>query len=361
LNQTFSRLQTDLTFAPNRIALERLQVAEGKGTLSLSGEITLDRRKLQTLTADLQAVDFRAVNLPDIGATLRANLHLEGSPDALRLTGNIELLRAVIQLSGLLEGPSDLDPTVWPIYNNLTADLRISARRNVWIKDKDLNLEIAGDVDLRKDREGVRLYGSLNSRRGRYEFQSTRFAIERAEIQFQGKPDLDPDLYILATNRIRLAGGEPAVINAIIGGTLKYPRITLESDPPMPMPDILSYLLLGHPAEYQGSGPGLENRAAGFVVGVAANQLKQTIGRQFNLDLVEIDAGGSGNSRIRVGKYIGQKLFVSYTQETGSGGNEVTVEYELLPQITLEAQQRVDGEQRRQRQSLSLFWKVEWK
>ncbi len=65
-------------------------------------------------------------------------------------------------------------------------------------------------------------------------------------------------------------------------------------------------------------------------------------------------------SRVRVGKYIGQKLSVSYAQETGLGGNEMTVEYELLPQITLEAQQRQDVEQRHQRQSLGVFWKLEW-
>ena len=359
LNQTFSRIQADLSMSPDRIVVEQFVVGEKSGSLSLSGDVILDRQTVQTFRADLRAADFRVINLPDINATLRANLHLEGDANAVRLTGNIELIRAVIYIAGFLEGPSDTDLTASPFYSNLNTNVRISARRNVWIRDPNLNLEISGDLDVRKDRQGLRVYGSLNSRQGRYEFQGTRFNLERGEVQFQGKTDLDPDIYILGTHPMRLAGGDRGAISVIVGGTLKYPQVTLESDPPMPMSEILSYLLLGGPSEREGPGPGLEARAAGVAVGVAANQLKRTIGRRLNLDLIEIDTGGSGVQRVRVGKYIGQKLFVTYTQEAGGGG-EMTVEYELTPQLTVEAQQRTEGELRRQRQSIGMFWKTEW-
>ena len=162
------------------------------------------------------------------------------------------------------------------------------------------------------------------------------------------------------------------MISAIVGGTLLYPRITLESDttPPLSEADMLSYLVLGRPSENviggaqeTGDGkPGLEGQAAGLVLGVAANQLKRQIGRQLNLDLVEIDmGGGSGSTRVRVGKYIGTKLFVSYAQDVSSArAQEVTVEYELLPQVTLEAQQRSGSDTQRDRKSLGVFWKLEW-
>jgi autotransporter translocation and assembly factor TamB len=227
-------------------------------------------------------------------------------------------------------------------------------------------------VDLVKTTDGIRIYGSLASRRGRYDFQNTSFDIDQGEIHFRGQAEIDPELYILATQRIMLASGEPATISAIVGGTLLYPRITLESDttPPLSEADMLSYLVLGRPSENviggaqeSGSGkPGIEGQAAGLVLGVAANQLKRQIGRQLNLDLVEIDmGGGGGTTRVRVGKYIGTKLFVSYAQDVSSArAQEVTVEYELLPQVTLEAQQRSGSQTQIDRKSLGVFWKLEW-
>ena len=97
-------------------------------------------------------------------------------------------------------------------------------------------------------------------------------------------------------------------------GTLLYPQVSLESDrEELSEGDILSYLVLGRPAEdvtaflsgqeTGDGGLGLTEGAAGLVVGLAANQLKQRIGQRLNLDMVEIDTGGGRISRVRVGKW----------------------------------------------------------
>ena len=134
--------------------------------------------------------------------------------------------------------------------------------------------------------------------------------------------------------------------------------------------DILSYLLIGRPADdvsglmsgEGGAGGRLEGQAAVLVLGVAANQLKRTIGRRLNLDVVEIDLGlGNSATRVRAGKYFGSRFFVSYAQVVSEArGREVVVEYELLPNVTLEAQQREGNERERDRSSLGIFWKKEW-
>ena len=135
--------------------------------------------------------------------------------------------------------------------------------------------------------------------------------------------------------------------------------------------DILSYLLLGmSPDEMSelmageggGGGSGLEGRAAVLVMGLAANRLKQTIGQRLNLDVVEIDLGmGNTATRVRAGKYFGSRFFVSYAQDVSEArGKEVVVEYELLPNVTLEAQQREGNERERDRSSLGIFWKKQW-
>ncbi len=377
LNKTFRKVQAKLSFAEDRIVLEQLEAREGKGRLAFSGEVRLDQHAVegfgvQDFDIALQAEDFEAINLPELNATLRADLHLRGNPEASRVEGKAGLTRAVLRLSDFIETPTHDFWVTSRFIQNLGCNIRVSASRNVWIRDRDLNIEISGDVDLVKDREGVRIYGALDSRQGRYEFQNTSFNIDRGELQFQGNADINPDLYILGTHRVILVSNEPAVISVIVGGTLLNPQITLESDttPPLSEADLLSYLIVGRPAEEMsgflrgegGGGRSLEGQAAGLVLGVAANQLKRTIGRRLNLDVVEIDLGRENSAtRVRVGKYFGSRFFISYAQDISSArGQEVIVEYELLPQVTLEAQQRVGNEQERDRKSLGLFWKMEW-
>ncbi len=372
LNKTFKNVEAELSFEDNGNVLGRLEAVDGKGRLALSGRAKLGENAMEDYDIAFQAKEFKVIDLPELKATLNAELKLHGNAEGGRIEGKAGLTRAVLRLSDFIEYPTDVSWTTSPFFRNLNCDIRVSASRNVWIRDRNLNVEISGDVDLVKDQEGLRVYGSLDSRQGRYEFQNSSFAIDRGEINFRGSSDINPDLYIIATRRVRLVSNENAVISVVVGGTLLEPNISLESDttPPLAEADILSYLLIGRPADdvsglmrgEGGAGGRLEGQAAILVLGVAANQLKRTIGQRLNLDVVEIDLGmGNSATRVRAGKYFGSRFFVSYAQDVSKAtGREVVVEYELLPQVTLEAQQREGNERERDRKSLGLFWKKEW-
>ncbi len=372
LNTTFEKVEADLNFDGNRIVLDRFETGREKTRVALEGEVTLNQFDVERYDLSLRADEFEAIDLTSLKATLNADLQLKGTLDAGRMDGRVALSRAVLRLSDFIEYPTDVAWMSSPLFRNLNCAVRVSASRNVWIRDRELNVEISGDVDLVKDSGGIRVYGSLDSRQGRYEFQNTGFAIDRGEINFRGSSDINPDLYIIATRRIRLVSNENAVISVVVGGTLMEPNISLESDttPPLDESDILSYLLIGRPADdvsglmggEGGVGSRLEGQAAVLVLGVAANQLKRSIGRRLNLDVVEIDLGmGNSATRVRAGKYFGSRFFVSYAQDVSEArGREVVVEYELLPQVTLEAQQREGNERERDRKSLGIFWKKEW-
>ena len=370
LNKTLKNVQAELSFDERQNVLGRIEAAEGRGRFGLSGRVSLAQSGFERYDIAVRAKEYEAINLPDLRATIDADVKLAGDPAGGRAIGNVALARADLRLSEFISYPTDLAWIRSGFFENLGCEIRVSASRNVWVRDRDLDLEISGDVDLVRDREGFRIYGSLDSRRGQYEFQNATFAIDRGELHFQGKPEINPDVYILATRRVRLASNENAVISVVVGGTLLNPKLTLESDttPPLPEADILSYLLIGRPADDVSGlmrdegvdGRRLDDQAAALVLGLAANRLKRTIGRRLNLDVVEIDFGmGDSATRVRAGKYFGSRFFVSYAQDVSEArGKEVVVEYELLPQVTLEAQQRVDGE--RDRTSLGIFWKKEW-
>jgi hypothetical protein len=372
LNRVFNPIHIKGRITTSGVFLDSARVGDRRKGMVLDGFVGYGQVGQGELDLRVTSRAFELVDLEDLSASLDMDLQLGGTFAAPTIHGNAELKRAVFQLYSFIETP--LDPeSFWiasPFMQKLVGKVRVNADRNVWIRDRNINVETEGDVDVIKNEEGYRLFGLLNSRRGRYEFQQTNFRIQRGELQFQGILGVNPDLYILGTHNISLYDGEPAVVSVVVGGTLLNPQISLDSDPPLTERDILSYLVTGHSAEDVGAllsggevaGTSLEGQAAGLVLGVAANQLRATIGRKLDLDIVEIDMGGEGRStRIRVGKYIGSRFFFTYSRELSSAGEqEFTVEYELVPSVTLEAQQREGTEQQRDRQSLGIFWNKEW-
>ena len=201
----------------------------------------------------------------------------------------------------MLEAPADPE-SVWktvPFFKNLESSLQLVAQNQVWVRDENLNVELNGDVDLLRDADGVRLFGSLSSLRGAYRFQNRDFRIELGQIDFVGSGTIDPTVSIVGATRLPIVQ-DPALpserddltIRVIVGGTITQPEITLESDPPVgDEATILSYILLGPMTFLSGQQGVFGEQSAGLVVGLAANQLKERIGQELNLDVLQLENG----------------------------------------------------------------------
>ena len=87
-------------------------------------------------------------------------------------------------------------------------------------------------------------HGIIATERGEYTFLSKRFQMKRGSATFIGSPELNPTLQATAEYEIALAGREALNIRILIGGSVRAPQISLESDaqPPMSQTDLLSYL-----------------------------------------------------------------------------------------------------------------------
>jgi autotransporter translocation and assembly factor TamB len=84
-----------------------------------------------------------------------------------------------------------------------------------------------------------------------------------------------------------------------------------------------------------------------------ASQLEKTVGEPLGLDTIEIEAGDTlGTGSIRVGRYITQDLFLSYSREFGAeGSNTAGVEYNLNRRLKLKGESSDQGEA-----ALQLLW-----
>ena len=380
LNRSYAPVSGRAVVGDGKIQIDSLVVG---ASAHLSGDITLEGFLPSKWNLSAQFRDFEPVAWPELQLVTDGHLQLTGTPQRIKVEGKLAMKQAEIRLAELLgvpslatkqaeirltelfEGPGTEMP---PFLRDPEIHLQVSADRQVWLRDPTFEVEIGGDLDVIKNREDSRIYGTMSSRRGNYIWQNHHLRITRGEIQFQGRPDWNPDLDIRAETRVRAViteGEKPEPVDIIVtvGGTLTYPQISFDSDSTFggDMGDIASLLLTGRPADqFQFSG----GHTLDLVLGVAANRLGRHIGQKLRLDLVEIDIGDGNLSRIRLGKYIGNRLFMSYAKDISSTAYEAAMEFEVLSGVILEASQieevNEDTKNRRRRGSVGLFWKKEW-
>ena len=166
---------------------------------------------------------------------------------------------------------------------------------------------------------------------------------------FIGSPDLNPTLQITGEYQVALASRGAVNIRVLIGGTLRRPKLSLESDaqPPRTQSELLSLLAFGQSAtslisvtsssiagnaatsDLFGAGAQLAvRRLESVALGVAVEQLQQQAGRAFGTDVFDItpadaptEIGGRGignfltQTKIEAGKYVNPRTFVTVQEQ----------------------------------------------
>jgi hypothetical protein len=246
----------------------------------------------------------------------------------------------------------ELFPTQSPLLQNLRAEVALGISRNTWVRTKDANVEIFTDypIEIKVQQSAFALTGAVGTDRGEYSFMSKRFLISRGSATFVGTPDLNPTLQVTGEYQVQPANSPALNVQVVIGGTLRRPKLTLQSDaqPPRSQSELLSLLAFGRstesllepgggsstslatagaPGDLVGSGAILvARRLTGVAVGVLADQAETQAGRalavdQFNItpgDVPELSGLGGPqtfssfltSTRIEAGKYLNPRTFV---------------------------------------------------
>jgi translocation and assembly module TamB len=292
----------------------------------------------------------------------------------------------------MLEAPPDPE-SIWstiPFFENLQCEVELSAERQLWVRDEAINVELSGDIDVLRNQNdvttrrsgelGFRFFGTMESLRGTYRFQNRNFRIEEGNLTFLGEGEVNPEVNIVAWSRIPTftpnGSGElvhtPVDISVAVSESFTQPRITLHYreeivDGVVPMAEeqeqavLLSYVLFGRsPDELIAAEQNvLGEQSAGLVMGLATRELQSRLADRLNLDMMQVEMGSASSiSRVRVGKYIGDKLFVTYEDQIGQG-REFSVEYEFLPRFSVESRAKNDPEDGQQAR-FHLTWSKDW-
>ena len=361
-----------------RVDTFRLASAAG-GTADVAGSIDLAEPTDPGLALEIAARNLRGIDTRRYSLAVNGSGRLGGSYRRPDLTGRFRLSDGTVRVREFLSGAEvvDLtDPAITglvdttvlaerrvlerarnPFLQNLRAEVDLRLGPDLWLRSPDLNVEIAGDVDLRMDRAqgNVRLFGDVRLVRGTYTWTgarglvSRRLRIEEGRIEFVGTPGVNPNVEITALHRIRTGRIGTLEVRARVSGTMLDPQLALSSRPPMPESDQVCVLLLNSPC----AAPAAGALARDQLLGRIGAELSSALATEVGADYLEVrSAGGRGaltgdedegperslfsEAEVEAGWYLSPEVFLTVTYPFGRPFPEGSLDWRFTDQWTLE-------------------------
>jgi autotransporter translocation and assembly factor TamB len=355
LRRVFEPVAARLEIASGVVSLQRFEVGKPGAGASASGRVLLDgltpRSAEIALTLDHLALSRNRIARADVSGELT----LSGPIDALALRGELEAEKVRVRIDSaedpglreirvlaaelapevsdaIVEGEELGESLLTRAGDALSVDVALRVPRKTQLRGGGASLEVEGRVALRREPGSAAvLVGNASAIRGRYVFQRNRFRVRSGSVSFDGSPGVDPLIDAQAVRRVR---GTQLI--AHLGGRLSAPELHFTSEPPLPQDEVLALLLFGRPVSELGSGQasGVQGAAATLAAGVAfqelgGDELESILPvDSFDVGLGDEDEGAS----LEVGKYLGDRLFVSVGQSVGrTEGTRARAELSLTP------------------------------
>ena len=322
-------LAMDVDLNRDAVLLKSLSAKDEKnGTISGSGEFSLQRGGASTLKLDMQK--FRLIDNDTAEAIATGQMTFTRAADGkLKIAGELGLERAEINAETKLRPsvasidviernqPEALKVQMKPAAARgppITLDVKLKASRGVIVRGRGLNLELSLDAQVSGALASPALSGTAHVVKGDYDFAGKRFEFdEDSTIRLGNTPE-----------QIRLdlsATWEAPTLTATvrIHGTAAKPEITLASTPSLPQEEILAQVLFGDSASSLSRAETAQ--LASTVTALATGGGFDVLGslRQFaGLDRLALGSDEQSNLAISAGKYISRDVYL----EVVGGGRE---------------------------------------
>uniref|UniRef100_A0A7V3VUL7 Translocation and assembly module TamB C-terminal domain-containing protein n=1 Tax=candidate division WOR-3 bacterium TaxID=2052148 RepID=A0A7V3VUL7_UNCW3 len=261
------------------------------------------------------------------------NFSISMKDEIMYYNGNINIKEAIIpvEFGTYLESGPPEEQQEWRM------NLKLSGERNIWLRNRDVDIEFGGEVNIVKEEGPLFVTGELETRRGNYYWFNHTLKITSGKVIFIPQEIIDPELDFWAElNTRERAPNTNQEIKIILHctGNISEPVLEFFSEPPIyNEQDILTYLNLNI------SWQELESMKRGEYIGKILPQtiltwLESDVSRRLRaytgLDYFRIEAPlfeSEEKTRLTVGKYVSRKLFITYTYDITTYFNEFNVEY----------------------------------
>ena len=355
---TFHDVAATVALTPGRVDLQNLQVFSGGGSLTGKGHAELNGVEPTSATLTARARRFVVSAAGVSGGQLDGDLEVALTRGDNLVTGHAKVPSATVRLPSLsvnnrrtqrirqhddvrfVDGASRAAQERNAVQDANAAaptQLKLQAEADtVFVRSKDLDLEIESRITLRSmpsSKGAPGLFGEVRVRRGRIDIVGQRFRLDESRIIFDGgdTPRLD----------VHLQRAYPdAVVFVDVRGTPAHPDVKFRSEPGIyDQAQIISVVLTGR-ASGGGGGPPPDPTAV--VATTVLAKLADKLAPQLGLDVLRVErssttpeqtAAGLLAERVEIGKYVSERLYVSYSHVFGAtaaqNANEAQAEYHV--------------------------------
>jgi translocation and assembly module TamB len=327
-------------------------VLVSQGTARFSGEVTLTRggrgraaaRFGSFLALNRGGNDLNANGVVEVAGPLTALVadgHLSVDKADFRPTFFQSFQNPDIILVHQQKGQKGKKTAAPSIYKSMTINVSVDAPRNVWLKDPMGQVELAAHIKaIKKPDRNLALGGEIHALHGSLDIEGKEFKVIRAILTLPGTPHKPILVDAKATHPIEDAD---VTIVVSVNGTITNPQIHLESLPPLPPTDVLSYLVFGAPSATLSRDQYLAFAAQYGLLGGGGklgNILGSTIPFLSGIKVKTGMVGGRPSVGLQkeVAKHVSVFVARHLNEERGVYENQAGIQYKFNRHVSVESQ-----------------------
>ena len=352
--------ELSIFFNEKQLLLESVQATFGKGTISGSGKIDVERFVPTQFGFLFEVNGLRLTPAEGFSSSLNGTLLFQGSLKSQELKGDVEVVQAMYnkrfdlkswitefkKKEQTLSLPTQPSIDV-PFGQTTRLNVHLYGKENIWVDNNVAKIPIQLDVFLRGTLARPLLFGRVDVSRGTVRFRTNEFTINSASVDFFNPERIDPQFSFKATTQVKASATPNAItlttytVDLGLTGNLDRFDLSLSSTPSLSEPDILALLTVGRTTEDMQSGGRLGGEAASFVVSEFLEESVQGVTGgaidQFQVGTYTDPTRGSTGQELTLGKRLMEdRLIVTYkTTLDPSQEQLVRMEYLLSRNVSL--------------------------
>ncbi|MEO0192657.1 MAG: translocation/assembly module TamB domain-containing protein [candidate division WOR-3 bacterium] len=298
-----SKVEAQLSFQGDALSIYSMKAEAEGGRAEAQGSLWYKKGEVpMALSVDL--IQFPIYPDPFMEAKVTGALSVEGTLRRPYVKGDLAVDEAFFY------APLGRKPAPRPPErpNPLKYEIRLRADRKAYFVNELIDLEFSAEMLLEKEPGALMtISGDVNVISGYLYFFDRTFEVTEGSLRMTKQSVIDPEMSIKAVNEI----APDTSVYLLLGGTLSKPDISLISDPPMPVGDIISLLTIGTTGaapEYSAMG----ERAVNLAEGLLSRELRKKV----RLQELEVRTGTFGGTpQFTIGWYLTRNLYVKYSTD----------------------------------------------
>ncbi len=333
-----------VTFSGKHIRIDELSAATGGGRLRLTGNVDFEGASSYRLTAQAERVRIR---YPPVSTIVDGEFTLSGTDVQSLLSGEVVVQRATLSpdidlgaiLATLGEPPAALASD--PALSNMQLNVRVTSIPVLRV-ETNLVRDMQTRIDLRVTGTALQpsLFGRISVTQGQVVFQSSRYFINRGDIDFVSPFRIEPVVNFELETRVR-----DVDLALILSGPARKMNLSYRSDPPLQFNELVSLITAGRApsqnpvfaSQQTIAQQGLLQAGANTVLSNAlAQPVSGRLRRFFGVSRLRVDpqiggAEANPSARISTEQQLTNDLTLIYSYDLSSAQQQV-VRLEWTPQ-----------------------------